>query len=273
MPPISSRASRNVAGQAMTPHEPSSPEHCPVHVPGHDPANVRVGGEHLGEPAPVVLGKPYQVERRDAGEDGRMVHRDDRRGLDVGGQLRLEPGEPVGRQRALVEAGQRAVHRNEPDAADGHRVAVHARCAEVRAQGVGVIVVSGQRVDGHRQGREQLAGALVLAPRTRLGDVARHHNGVGRRPQRAHRADGGGDGTGRSGVAGADLDVKVGELGEQGRGDRLVLSRRAGSPSRAGGRRSRIRCRRHAAGPPRRSALPGARPRRCNSLLRSSGPS
>ena len=128
-------------------------------------------------------------------------------------ELRLEPAEV---QPALGAAGDRRVADHEPDAADVRDEAVLALAVEreVRAQRVAVVVVARQHVDGHRQRREQLAHALVLRRRGRVGEVAADEHRVRARPQRQHGRDAGGQRLRRPAVAGPDEDVRVAELGE-----------------------------------------------------------
>ena len=256
------RGSRDDAARA------ERPERGPVHMPGDDAEHMRAGGDHRPQRDSFGRGDPEPVERFDAREERRMVHREHGR-REVGRQLGLEPFEPLGREPAVVEAGPGAVERDHPDPADLHRVAVRVLPAEVGGQGVVVVVVPRQHVHRQPERRQELARPLVLAGGARLGHVAGHQDRVRRRAERAYGADrGGGRPCGRA-VARPDLDVEVGELREQGRG----LSRRGGIPSRGGGRRWRTRRRPHGAGRPRSTGPCAGRRRRCSFRLPWSDPS
>jgi hypothetical protein len=67
-----------------------------VNVARGDQRQVGVPTHHLGEGTAVCVRKTQCVERRHAGAERRMMHREDGRRRFVGRQHVLEPGEPVG---------------------------------------------------------------------------------------------------------------------------------------------------------------------------------
>jgi len=75
-----------------------------VDVPAEDPHDLRVGADDLGQSNGVEQADP--VEERDPDRDGRVVHRDESRGLRSLGELRLQPGQLIGAHAAGSLAGE-----------------------------------------------------------------------------------------------------------------------------------------------------------------------
>ena len=73
-------------------------------------------------------------------------------------------------------------------------------------------MVAGEHVVGHRQRREQLAHARVLARVAGVGEVAAHEHGVGRGVERRDGGDGGGERP--VGRVVAEADVGIAQLGQ-----------------------------------------------------------
>ncbi len=151
-------------------------------------------------------GRPISSSHGRPTQDRRVVHGDDRRRLAVVVELLREPADV---ELPVVATRDRGVARDQAQRADARDVAQ--RLTEE-------IVVAGDEMDRHRQRREQLARALVLAGVTGVGDVARDDDGIRRLGKRENARDGGGErGTGVL-VAGAfEPDVGIADLGEQGR--------------------------------------------------------
>ena len=189
-----------VLGQANTAHPPSVPTAARWTWPVTISAHVRKGGDELVDGDAIGPRQAERVHGRDAGRQRQVVHGHDRGRVAILGEPGLQPREPLGAERAVVAAGLRGVAADEPQRTAARHVAVvlargvgdGERQREALAQRRAIVVVAGEHVHRHRQRREQLAGALVLARAAVLGEVAAHEDRAGRGIQRGHRAHRGG---------------------------------------------------------------------------------
>jgi len=216
-------------------HDAAAAQHAErsaVRMAADDAACLRVAGQKLLEPRAVLRRQADLVHRADARGDRRVVHRHQRRQRGLGRELRLEPGAVLEVEPPLHAPRHRGVAGDEPHIAQANRVAEGLARApgrdlqgEVLAHGVAVVVVSGQHVDGQLQRRQELAHPLVLARARLVDQIARDQHRrepVGLRAQRPHHRR---QRLRRLAVARADADVRVGDLGDQGR-----LGHRARTP-------------------------------------------
>ena len=148
--------------------------------------------------------EPDVVEERHAGGQRRVMERDEHRAVVARGQVGVEAGELLLRERAVVATGAARVQREQAD-----RPLV---CAlrERLAQLARAVVVARQGDDRRSQRLEQLEDPRVLRRVAVLGEVAGDEDRVGAEPERAHVGDGAGEVP--VGVARGCADVQVGEL-------------------------------------------------------------
>jgi hypothetical protein len=78
---------------------------------------------------------------------------------------------------------------------------------ERRPEGVAVVMVPDERMDGHRQGLEELADPLVLLGPAEVREVAREQHGDRGRVEREQGVHGCGERPGRLAVSCAEADV------------------------------------------------------------------
>jgi hypothetical protein len=123
-----------------------------------------------------------------------MVERDERRALRCGGELAVEPREPLAVELTLRLAGTRAVEHDEPERARVGRV-LHRRSSltgeiEARPQRVPLVVVPRQRIGRRAEPGNLFAHERVLVRRGVVGEVAGDEDGggtVGQLPRRLDR--------------------------------------------------------------------------------------
>jgi hypothetical protein len=188
-------------------------------VAGDEPPHLPVALDHLGERAPIGRREPELVPHRNAGEQRRMVHRQQRRLLGRRGQLRVEPAEPLFVERAGVLAGARGVEHDETQRTEVdrvlHRLAVSSRHAEVAMQRAAVVVVAGQDVRRRLNLREQLPNLLVLGVRGVVGKIAGDEHRIRLRRQRHDSLDRCSEPSHGVAFCPYRSDVEVAELREQ----------------------------------------------------------
>jgi hypothetical protein len=199
-------------------------------VAGDHAADLRGALQQGGEGGAILGRQADRVEGGDAGEQRRVVHGHDR------GRVVEARGEALDVEAAVVAARLRGLAEQDPVAARVQLVdAVDRRW---------VVVVAGQRGDGHRQRRQQLLDPRVLARRSVVGEVAGDEHGVGRRAQHQHGGDRAAERRGRARIVVGD--VRIGELGEQHQPEsiRLILAAtdRAASPGAPAATFSPARC-------------------------------
>ena len=160
-----------------------------------------------------------------------MVHGEDR-GRRLVAELIVDP--------AHVEAPA-----GRPGIVESHRISrmPPASVDDVRRERRRVVVVAGDRVDGHRQRREQLLREGVLARIPVVGDVAGDDDRVRQRVEPEHRVDRGGECARGLVLAGAQM--RIAELGENrharpARIRRSALRVGGGAPAAATGGRGSV---------------------------------
>ncbi len=89
---------------------------------GDESPHLRVTFDDVAERAPVGRRQADLVPRRDAGRDGRMVQRDERKSIRSASQLGIEPAQPFRVQLAPILSRSRAVQHHKPQRPEIRRV-------------------------------------------------------------------------------------------------------------------------------------------------------
>ena len=113
-----------------------------------------------------------------------MVHEDQRRPIRLGGERRLEPGQPLLAERSTVLPFDQRIERDQAHRVVLDRVVQEARLRQVRVIGkcldqrLATVVVSGDQIEGCIQSTEPLAQRRVGLGLPVVRKVARHQHHV-----------------------------------------------------------------------------------------------